>query len=247
MRIAVITDAHANLPALQAAMRDIRLHGCDAVIHTGDAIAIGPQPAECVDLLLGTPEAVCLLGNHDMYYLYGLPQPQPDRMGDGEVEHQHWTHAQLEQVPEWREEMLRWPLTLEREYMGVMVRFQHAPLTTVEGSREYAVIPRGADGAVLDELFNAPKAALVCFGHYHNEWDVQGRARYLNPGSLGCHNQALARYLLITFAHSHYTIERHAVTYDDASLRRDFIERQVPERGFIDRVFFGGRLGITLP
>jgi hypothetical protein len=147
MRIAVMTDAHANLPALQAALNDVRLRGCDAVIHTGDAIAIGPQPAECVELLLSTPEAICLLGNHELWYLEGLPAPQPVWMSDGEVEHQHWTHAQLNQVPDWREAMLGWALTLERDYMGVRARFQHAPLRTTDGSREFTSIPRDADGA----------------------------------------------------------------------------------------------------
>ena len=45
MRIAVMTDSHANLPALRTALKAIRKEGCDAVFHTGDAIAIGPYPA----------------------------------------------------------------------------------------------------------------------------------------------------------------------------------------------------------
>lgn len=245
MRIAVMTDAHANLPALQAALNDVRQRGCDAVIHTGDAIAIGPQPAECVELLLSTPEAICLLGNHDLWYLEGLPAPQPAWMSDGEVEHQHWTHAQLNQVPDLCEAMLGWALTLERDYMGVRARFQHAPLRTADGSREFTSIPRDADGATLDALFGAQYAALVCFGHDHREWDMQGSARYLSAGPLGCYTQPLARYLIISFTNSQFTVERHAVAYDDASLRRAFVERSVPERAFIDRAFFGGRLGIA--
>jgi predicted phosphodiesterase len=43
MRIVVITDLHANLPALQALLQAIRTHDYDALYHTGDAIAIGPQ------------------------------------------------------------------------------------------------------------------------------------------------------------------------------------------------------------
>jgi predicted phosphodiesterase len=51
-RIAVITDAHAYLPALGAALTAIRADGPDAVYHTGDAIGIGPFPAETLDRLL---------------------------------------------------------------------------------------------------------------------------------------------------------------------------------------------------
>jgi protein phosphatase len=52
MKIAVMTDVHANLPALAAALDAIRREGCEALFHTGDAIGIGPYPAECLDLLL---------------------------------------------------------------------------------------------------------------------------------------------------------------------------------------------------
>ena len=46
MKIAVLTDVHGNLPALQVALRAIRREGADAIFHTGDAIGIGPFPAE---------------------------------------------------------------------------------------------------------------------------------------------------------------------------------------------------------
>ena len=41
-RIAVFTDVHANLPALDAALAEIDRLGVDATYHTGDAIGIGP-------------------------------------------------------------------------------------------------------------------------------------------------------------------------------------------------------------
>ena len=55
MKLAVLTDAHGNLPALEAALGAIRAEGCDAIYHTGDAIGIGPYPAETLDCLLNTP------------------------------------------------------------------------------------------------------------------------------------------------------------------------------------------------
>ena len=72
MRIAVFTDVHANLPALRAALEAIRARGCEAVFSTGDAIAIGPYPAECLDLLLGTPGIECVKGNHEAWLVNGL-------------------------------------------------------------------------------------------------------------------------------------------------------------------------------
>src|ERR1041385_7324971 len=82
MRIVVLTDVHANLPALRAALKAIRAEGYDAIFHTGDAIGIGPVPAETLDLLLETPRLQCVMGNHEAWFVEGLPQPQPPWMSD---------------------------------------------------------------------------------------------------------------------------------------------------------------------
>lgn len=55
MKLVVFSDVHANLPALEAALERIRYEGYDLLLHLGDAIGIGPQPAECLELLLQTP------------------------------------------------------------------------------------------------------------------------------------------------------------------------------------------------
>ena len=62
-RIAVITDVHANLPALDAALAEIDRLGADVTYHTGDAIGIGPFPAECVDRLLSRPSTHLLMAS----------------------------------------------------------------------------------------------------------------------------------------------------------------------------------------
>ncbi len=51
-RLESSSNAHANLPALEAALAALDAEGCEFVVHTGDAIGIGPHPAECLDLLL---------------------------------------------------------------------------------------------------------------------------------------------------------------------------------------------------
>ena len=53
MKLAIFTDLHANFPALEAALLAIDKLGYDLIVHTGDAIAIGPHPAECLERLLG--------------------------------------------------------------------------------------------------------------------------------------------------------------------------------------------------
>lgn len=64
MRIAVVSDIHGNLPALQAVLADIRARGCDGLVNLGD-LAAGPLwPAETTALLMQTP-ALTIRGNHE--------------------------------------------------------------------------------------------------------------------------------------------------------------------------------------
>jgi len=49
MRIAVISDIHANLTALEAVIVDLRKTGADLVVHGGDLMSGGPRPAEVID------------------------------------------------------------------------------------------------------------------------------------------------------------------------------------------------------
>ena len=50
MRVAVVSDVHGNLPALEAVLAEIERENVDAIVSGGD-VAMGPMPAECVDAL----------------------------------------------------------------------------------------------------------------------------------------------------------------------------------------------------
>lgn len=107
VRFAVITDVHANLPALDAALARIDDAGCDFIVHTGDAIGIGPYPAETLGRMLARPDMRFIMGNHDALFAFGLPSPRPSWFSAEEEAHQRWTHAQLDRGL--RESVRQWP------------------------------------------------------------------------------------------------------------------------------------------
>jgi predicted phosphodiesterase len=84
MKLAVLTDVHANLPALEAVLDDIDAEGADLLLHLGNAIASGPFPAECLDRLRNVRNARLVIGNRDEHFVHGLPQPRPGRAGPDE-------------------------------------------------------------------------------------------------------------------------------------------------------------------
>ena len=237
MKLAILTDVHANLPALEAALDAIDREGYDELIHTGDVVGTGPHPAECLDVLLNARNVRFLMGNHDAWFAHGLSAEEFSRMTANERAHQDWTHQQID--PRLRSVVAQWPYVVERVIAEVSVTFLHYPLA--DGHRTFAPLLKNPGVADLDRLFGTGESRLVFYGHYHLFSDVQGRTRYITPGSVGCHDRAVARYAVVEFRAGRYEIAYRNAPYDDASLFQDFEKRKVPEREFIYRAFFGGR------
>lgn len=238
MKIIILTDVHANYPALEAAMHAIEAEGYDRFVHLGDAISIGPFPSECLDRLLNTPNATLIMGNHDKWFAEGLPMPQPEWMSDGEVAHQQWTHAQLD--PALRSTVARWPYRIEESIHGTSTRFTHYALD--ESGQDFGPIIREPTATDLEQLFADAQNNLIFYGHNHSQSDIRGRAHYINPGPLGCHDQPIARYSVVEFQDGGYRVGHKAVEYDVNLVAAAYRERQVPEREFLCKIFFGEQI-----
>jgi len=244
VRFGVVTDAHANLPALAAALVALDAEQCDFVVHTGDAIGIGPHPAECLDLLLNRGVAL-VMGNHDSYFAFGLADWP---YSEGELAHQRWVHEQLD--PSLRAIVAAWPWEITREVEGRIVLFTHygrrrdassAPAdhdtTVAELDSRWAPPGRNTTIADLDSMFSERRADIVFFGHDHQPLDGVGSRRYVNPGSLGCNGVPEARAAVAELHLGAIQIRHLAVEYDDSSVFEDLEAREVPDRALIRRLF----------
>jgi len=65
MRLAILSDIHSNLPALEAVLDDVRAAGMDEAWCLGDVVGYGAQPDECAELVRERC-SLCLVGNHDL-------------------------------------------------------------------------------------------------------------------------------------------------------------------------------------
>ncbi len=89
MKRALISDIHSNLEALRAVLDDIRSQGVSEIYCLGDIIGYGPNPRECLDLVMRMP--VVILGNHDQAALF-----DPDGFNPVALRAISWTREQLE-------------------------------------------------------------------------------------------------------------------------------------------------------
>ena len=89
MKTAIISDIHSNLASLNAVLADIEQQKADRIFCLGDLVGYGPNPCECIDILMKTD--VCLLGNHDQGALF-----DPEGFNSGAERAIFWTRDQLE-------------------------------------------------------------------------------------------------------------------------------------------------------
>lgn len=105
---ALISDIHSNLEALEAVLADIKKHKIETIYCLGDIVGYGPNPRECVDLVMQCQ--VVLLGNHDQGAMF-----DPDGFNPSAERAIFWTRAQLEAQGEDRQKKeRRWEFLAER-------------------------------------------------------------------------------------------------------------------------------------
>ena len=100
--LAIISDIHSNTPALSAVLADIAQRNVEQVICLGDVVGYGPQPNQCLDLVMAHAQ-VSLLGNHDYAVLY-----EPVKFNTGAEAACFWTRRQLEEEPDRDKRNARW-------------------------------------------------------------------------------------------------------------------------------------------
>jgi putative phosphoesterase len=177
-RVAVLSDIHGVLPALEAALAEPDIRSSDLVVLTGD-LASGPQPSETLDLL-GTlgERAVLVRGNADRELVgiaRGTASSAPDEISP-------WAAAQLR--PDQVSLLAGLPLTVTIEVAGLgQVLFCHAtPRDDEEVVLADSRLERWAE--VLGGL--DPAVRTVVCGHTHMPFARLACSRLVvNPGSVG--------------------------------------------------------------
>jgi diadenosine tetraphosphatase ApaH/serine/threonine PP2A family protein phosphatase len=180
MRIAALYDIHANLPALQAVLQDIRQLELDHVVVGGDVLP-GPMPRETLSCLRSLKLPVQLIyGNGEVAVLEQMAGKEPRAVPEQFRPMIRWTAEQLD--PEQNRWLSAWPKTL-RVHIAELgeVLFCHA---TPRDENE--IFTRMTPEERLLSIFDGLNVPLVVCGHTHMQFDrMIGRTRVVNAGSVG--------------------------------------------------------------
>jgi putative phosphoesterase len=196
MRLAIVSDIHGNLTALEAVAADIVRRGVDRVVHGGDLALVGCQPAEVIDRVreLGWPGIV---GNTDE--LLWRPEQYQTQLRYAPKLHLLLRLLFFEYAPATREmlgdERLAWLGELPAEHREQDLLLLHAS----PGDLWRAPTP-DADDPELASTYGSCNANVVVYGHIHRAYIRQlGQLTVANSGSVGSpfDGDPRASYLLL--------------------------------------------------
>ncbi|MBN2454352.1 metallophosphoesterase family protein [Candidatus Woesearchaeota archaeon] len=168
MKLAVISDVHANLEALQAVLADIEAQGINKIYCCGDIVGFGANPGKCIKLL-EEKEVISVQGNQDFTV---VTLQNIDWYNDEARAVIMWTYKQL-----WKTEkkyLLKLPVKIIRKRLSI---FHGTPKSMYEG-----VYPDGD----LKSLSSMVNTRMLFLGHTHVPFvaDVN-KVLIVNPGSVG--------------------------------------------------------------
>jgi len=248
VRYALISDIHANLPALEAVLADVDARGgVDAVHHLGDLVGYAPWPDEVVETIRARGiQGVC--GNYDSTVAAGAPHcgcryedPRQEALSH---ESYAWTRAHVGEAA--RRFLGALPFRMDLRPGG-----GHAPgsrVVLVHGTPTLNTLYWTAD---RDDDFcrkmaghaGARAGDVICFGHTHVPWTraVDG-IRFVNTGSVGRPKDGdwRAGYVLLEVEGAASSAEFVRVEYDVARAMDAIRASELPD-DFAEYLRTGGK------
>jgi diadenosine tetraphosphatase ApaH/serine/threonine PP2A family protein phosphatase len=236
MRLALISDIHSNVHALEKVLARLKGEGVDLTLNLGDLVGYNANPNECIEMLQNSP-VLSLAGNHDLALL-DVELAQYFNI----IAYQAILWAREHVRPEFTDFFQNLPLTREGEgYLAC-----HGTPTSPDSYINYHFQGK----KVLKMLDKGLKLRVCFFGHTHRRalWykDIRGKValrpitpgkmflepgwHYLiNPGSVGQPRDGNPDAAYAIFDDQDFSIEYKSAPYDVAAAQSCILKAGLPE------------------
>lgn len=250
MRIVLLSDVHANLPALEAVLGDARSRlDVSGIYHLGDLVGYAPWPNEVVAMIRDA-SITGIAGNYDStvatHYKHCGCRYEDARQEALAHESYEWTLTHTS--PEIKAYLGALPFRLDVRPLGGhvsgptirLVHGNHALNTvyvTEDRSEEFL--------GTMAKNMGARAGDVVCFGHTHRPWHrVVDGVHFVNTGSVGRPKDGDPRagYVLVDVTAEAVNVDFVRVTYDVEKAAQAIMESSLPEE-FAEYLRTGGSPG----
>ena len=211
LRVALLSDVHGNLPALEAVITDARAQGASVFWHLGDSLGYGPFVNEVVDRLFEIC-AVQVIGNYDLKTLKFPKNKVKWRKRKNPDKYRAFEWAWETLTPENADRLAALPRTETQTLGGLTVLLTHGGPASVDEA-----IGRDTPRARLEALAEMTDANAILCGHAHLPFYEKTANRwFVNPGSVGRPEggDPCACYMILDCVDQDLAVRFRRVAYD---------------------------------
>ncbi len=232
MKVAIFSDVHGNLTALETVLVDIARQSPDAIVFAGDLCLMGARPLACISLLQSRRDIFAIHGNTDLAVGQVLVPPEDaddatkTRYQDFNLKSE-WTRAQLsDDEYAWLNDMpfsLRISPTSNASDDLLIV---HANPKDVDSpvlppdavqQQRFGKVSQSQPDEELEPLLADVTAAVMAYGHVHlpniRQWRSMTLAN-ISSVSIPMDADARAKYGVLTWGNGRWHITHQAIEYD---------------------------------
>lgn len=242
MRVAVLSDIHANLEALKAVLQVVRASSPDLVVCLGDVVGYGADPDACCDLVR-EHAAFCLLGNHDAAVTGAMDEAYYYEAARNVV---RWTRDHLS------DDNYRWLYGLPYTRMNAEIGYYHSAPVMPSG---FFYVVQSSEAQTHVQIFDRLKS-LSFIGHAHLTHIFQVTAKkakraeaknvalregikyIINVGSVGQPRDRDPRACFVLWDSEAESLDFIRVQYDIETAASKIVKAGLDEK-FAKRLFLG--------
>jgi putative phosphoesterase len=242
MRIALLGDIHANLPALQAVLEHAQYHDIGAIWNVGDLVGYGPFPNEVIQVLRST-DAVSICGNYDLKVI-AFPEKKDKWRKSKRAEKYtafKWAYETLTSSN--RRYLAKLPEEVRIKVTGRRILLTHGSPASMD---EHLTLATPVER--LQELGRLAHADLVICGHSHQAFTrLVGDTLFINTGSVGRPGDGdpRAAYAILDINRKRVEVEHYRVEYDIPAVVAEVGRAGLPE-AFAEMFIRGYDLDVIL-
>ena len=218
MRIALLSDIHGNIRALNAILSDARRQSIDRYVFLGDMVFMGLAPQACLDTTMELDPLICIKVNTDANLeeisTFLPTTPYEEHLRDLIVDCDSRLNDAAKQT------LASWPATATFNMGQMEVLFCHgSPYSASE-----KLLPGDATETALQMKLEQESAQLIVCGHTHQSGDFTiGNKRVVNPGAVGYsfNGDSKTSYAIIEDVDSSIACEIRKISYDIEAYKQE--------------------------
>jgi len=231
-KIAIFSDVHGNLEALQAILSNMEKDEFDEIVCLGDVIGIGPNPRECLSLILSN-NIKMVLGNHERYYLNGTHNES--KMSFIEKQHHEWVQDEVGEI--YKAYLSKLPIDITITVDDKKIGFMHYPFDKI---MDDFYSPKVLTEDNVKHLFRNYTNHFTFFGHSHKNqfYKDHNDFIYVNVESVGCTKDDITYYTILEYDGKNYNIYKRKCIYDRKKFEKKLMDTNFPDKENMIKTFF---------